>query len=120
MDNAALSQPERAPVALRTPSMLVVLHPCPHTPCSAPGSAPNAAHHRASAACLAPKRPSVHTTNSQLPTPPRPSHSLPQASHFVIMMVKKYPYCRIINFDKLDYCSCLKNLDGIKESPNYK
>lgn len=61
--------------------------------------------------------------HDQLPTPhptPPHSHSLPQASHFVIMMVKKYPYCRIINFDKLDYCSCLKNLDGIKESPNYK
>ena len=43
-----------------------------------------------------------------------------KASHFVIMMVKKYPFCRIVNFDKLDYCSCIKNLDGIKESPNYK
>ena len=38
------------------------------------------------------------------------------ASHFVIMMVKKYPYARIVNFDKLDYCSCLANLDCIKES----
>lgn len=34
-------------------------------------------------------------------------------------MVKKYPQYKIVNFDKLDYCSSLKNLDSIKDAPNY-
>ncbi len=37
----------------------------------------------------------------------------------VILLVKKYPQYRIVNFDKLDYCSSLKNLDGIAGAPNY-
>lgn len=32
------------------------------------------------------------------------------ASHIVIRMVKNYPNYKIVNFDKLDYCSSLKNL----------
>ena len=32
------------------------------------------------------------------------------ASHIVIRLVKKYPNYKIVNFDKLDYCSSLKNL----------
>lgn len=32
------------------------------------------------------------------------------ASHIVIRLVKKYPQYKIVNFDKLDYCSSLKNL----------
>jgi len=42
------------------------------------------------------------------------------ASHVVIHLVKTYPECRIINVDKLDYCSSLKNLTEIENYPNYK
>jgi len=35
-------------------------------------------------------------------------------------LVKKYPQFKIVNFDRLDYCSCLANLDEIKDYPNYK
>jgi hypothetical protein len=42
------------------------------------------------------------------------------ASHAVILLTKKYPQCRIVNFDKLDYVACLKNLDCVAECPNYK
>jgi UDP-glucose 4,6-dehydratase len=42
------------------------------------------------------------------------------ASHLVILMVKKYPQFNIINFDRLDYCSCLENLDELNSYPNYK
>ena len=41
-------------------------------------------------------------------------------SHAVILFVKKYPQYKIVNFDRLDYCSCLSNLDDVKEYPNYK
>jgi len=27
-------------------------------------------------------------------------------SHVVILLTKKYPNCKIVNFDRLDYCSC--------------
>ena len=33
------------------------------------------------------------------------------ASHVVILLAKKYPDVNIVNFDCLDYCSCLENLD---------
>lgn len=42
------------------------------------------------------------------------------ASHVVLLLVKKYPHFKIVNFDRLDYCSCLENLDEIKDYPNYK
>lgn len=42
------------------------------------------------------------------------------ASHVVLLLVKKYPDFNIVNFDKLDYCSCITNLDEIKDYPNYK
>jgi len=42
------------------------------------------------------------------------------ASHAVILLAKKYPACRIVNFDKLDYVACLENLDCVKDLPNYK
>ncbi len=32
------------------------------------------------------------------------------ASHLVILLAKKYPQYKVVNFDKLDYCSSLKNL----------
>jgi UDP-glucose 4,6-dehydratase len=38
----------------------------------------------------------------------------------VIRLVKKYPDVKIVNFDCLDYCSCLANLDEVKDLPNYK
>ncbi|BFU24305.1 dtdp-d-glucose 4 6-dehydratase putative [Entamoeba histolytica] len=42
------------------------------------------------------------------------------ASHVVIHFVNEYPQCTIINVDKLDYCSSLKNLEEIQDAPNYK
>lgn len=36
-----------------------------------------------------------------------------------MLLVKKYPNYRIVNFDKLDYCSSLKNIESISECPNY-
>jgi len=41
------------------------------------------------------------------------------ASHVVIRLVTRYPTIKIVNFDKLDYCSCLRNLDAIADKPNY-
>jgi len=38
----------------------------------------------------------------------------------VIHLVTKYPTYRIVNFDKLDYCSSLKNLQCVQHKPNYK
>ena len=42
------------------------------------------------------------------------------ASHVVIRLCKQYPNYKIINFDCLDYCSCLKNLGEVENLPNYK
>ena len=42
------------------------------------------------------------------------------ASHVVILLVKKYPNYRIINYDMLDYCASLKNLISVENLPNYK
>ena len=42
------------------------------------------------------------------------------ASHVCILLAKKYPQYNIINYDRLDYCSCIENLDEIKDLPNYK
>lgn len=42
------------------------------------------------------------------------------ASHVVILLARKYPQFDIVNFDRLDYCSCIENLDVVKELPNYK
>eukprot|EP01036_Dinobryon_divergens_P025533 gene25533-34090_t len=42
------------------------------------------------------------------------------ASHVVLLLVKKYPKFKIVNFDRLDYCSCIENLNEIKDFPNYK
>ncbi|KAJ1524684.1 Cyclic pyranopterin monophosphate synthase, mitochondrial [Nowakowskiella sp. JEL0078] len=41
------------------------------------------------------------------------------ASHFIRRIVTLYPDYNIFNFDKLDYCSSLKNLEDISNSPNY-
>ena len=39
--------------------------------------------------------------------------------HVVIHFVKTYPRYKVVNFDKLDYCSCLRNLSEIAGAPNY-
>jgi dTDP-D-glucose 4,6-dehydratase len=36
-----------------------------------------------------------------------------------MLMVKKYPQYKIVNFDKLDYCSSLVNIKEIASYPNY-
>ncbi|XP_064167289.1 dTDP-D-glucose 4,6-dehydratase-like [Anguilla rostrata] len=40
-------------------------------------------------------------------------------SHVVISLVEKYPNWHIINLDKLDYCSSLKNLASVEQRANY-
>lgn len=42
------------------------------------------------------------------------------ASHVVLLLVRKYPQYKIVNMDRLDYCSCIENLDVIKDFKNYK
>jgi len=41
-------------------------------------------------------------------------------SHVIELLVTKYPHYKIVNYDKLDYCSSLKNLSHISSKPNYK
>ena len=41
------------------------------------------------------------------------------ASHVVILLCKKYPQYKIVNFDRLDYCACLENLKEVASLPNY-
>ena len=42
------------------------------------------------------------------------------ASHVAILLCNKYPEYNIVVYDKLDYCSCLANLDELKDLPNFK
>lgn len=42
------------------------------------------------------------------------------ASHVVIRLVKRYPNIRIVNLDRLDYCSCYKNVEELEKYPNYR
>lgn len=42
------------------------------------------------------------------------------ASHIVIQLVKNFPHYKVVNFDKIDYCSSTNNLNEIKDAPNYK
>jgi UDP-glucose 4,6-dehydratase len=42
------------------------------------------------------------------------------ASHVAILLCKKYPQYNVVVYDRLDYCSCLENLNEIKDLPNYK
>merc|ERR1712032_1347659 len=42
------------------------------------------------------------------------------ASHVVIRLVKKYPDCKVVCLDKVDYCSSIRNLDEVKDCPNFK
>lgn len=41
-------------------------------------------------------------------------------SHAAILLAKKYPQYNVIVYDKLDYCSCLANLDEISRLKNFK
>jgi len=42
------------------------------------------------------------------------------ASHVAILLVEKYPEYNVCVYDRLDYCACLENLDGLKDKPNFK
>uniref|UniRef100_A0A4W3IC49 dTDP-D-glucose 4,6-dehydratase n=1 Tax=Callorhinchus milii TaxID=7868 RepID=A0A4W3IC49_CALMI len=42
------------------------------------------------------------------------------ASHVIICLLERYPDYLIINVDKLDYCSSLKNLQSVSGRSNYK
>ena len=42
------------------------------------------------------------------------------ASHVAILLCKKYPDYNIFVYDRLDYCSCLENLQEISDLPNYR
>merc|ERR1719343_1781815 len=42
------------------------------------------------------------------------------ASHVVIRLVKKYPGCKVVCLDKMDYCSSLRNLDEVVNNANFK
>lgn len=42
------------------------------------------------------------------------------ASHVAILLCQKYPLYNVVVYDRLDYCSCLENLDQIKDLPNFK
>jgi len=42
------------------------------------------------------------------------------ASHVVIRIVKNYPQYKVVCLDKMDYCSSLRNLDEVKDMPNFK
>jgi UDP-glucose 4,6-dehydratase len=69
-----------------------------------------------------PKRPRVDTSEGQF----TPQNILVTggagfiASHIVIQLVKRFPQYNIVNFDKMDYCSSLRNLSSIEDMPNYK
>jgi len=42
------------------------------------------------------------------------------ASHVVLQLVKQYPQYKIVNFDKIDYCSSLRNCSEVEMFRNYK
>jgi len=42
------------------------------------------------------------------------------ASHVAILLAKKYPHYNVVVYDKLDYCSCLTNLDEVARLKNFK
>merc|ERR1712137_37236 len=41
-------------------------------------------------------------------------------SHVLCLMVKKYPHYNFVNFDCLDYCANVKNVEEIQDCSNYK
>ncbi|KAL7438316.1 hypothetical protein ACHAXM_006299 [Skeletonema potamos] len=42
------------------------------------------------------------------------------ASHVAILLATKYPAYNVIVYDKLDYCSCLANLEEVSRLKNFK
>jgi UDP-glucose 4,6-dehydratase len=42
------------------------------------------------------------------------------ASHVAILLCKQYSQYKIVVYDKLDYCSCLANLEELFDLPNFK
>jgi len=42
------------------------------------------------------------------------------ASHVAILLCRKYPNYKVVVYDKLDYCSCLANLEEIRDLSNFK
>ena len=42
------------------------------------------------------------------------------ASHIVIQLVRRYPQYKIVCFDKMDYCSSIRNLDEVASCKNFK
>ena len=48
------------------------------------------------------------------------SYALPLTTSVAFTRSPRFPQYKIVNFDKLDYCSSLHNLNEIKDAPNYK
>ncbi|AGE55724.1 GDP-L-fucose synthase 2 [Acanthocystis turfacea Chlorella virus MN0810.1] len=42
------------------------------------------------------------------------------ASWVTIKLVKRYPECKVVVLDKLDYCATLNNLAAVRDAPNFK
>jgi UDP-glucose 4,6-dehydratase len=42
------------------------------------------------------------------------------ASHVAILLATKYPQYNVVVYDKLDYCSCLANLEEVSRLKNFK
>ena len=42
------------------------------------------------------------------------------ASWVTIKLVQRYPECKVIVLDKLDYCATLNNLATVRDAPNFK
>jgi UDP-glucose 4,6-dehydratase len=50
---------------------------------------------------------------------PAPHRTPSPHTHHHPTPARRYPNYRIVNFDKLDYCSSLKNLEAIQDAKNY-
>ena len=75
---------------------------------------------------MAPKKQKVEEANGLAPGDYKPKNVMVTgaagfiASHIVIQLVKKYPEYKIIGFDKIDYCSSLRNLNEVSSAANFK
>mmetsp|Transcript_23078 Transcript_23078/g.71951 ORF Transcript_23078/g.71951 Transcript_23078/m.71951 type:complete len:324 (-) Transcript_23078:355-1326(-) len=41
-------------------------------------------------------------------------------SHVALRIIKNYPQYKVVVFDKMDYCASMRNLDSVKDYPNFK
>ncbi|AGE49559.1 GDP-L-fucose synthase 2 [Acanthocystis turfacea Chlorella virus Can0610SP] len=41
-------------------------------------------------------------------------------SHVVMKLVQRYPECKVVVLDKMDYCATLNNLATVRDAPNFK